>query len=77
MRLEGEKWQNYSTPFVDNIKKDNKENGTEILSITPASAKEKQELFDKLAEAGKKWNPETKQLEDIQWRAKKEINILL
>lgn len=40
-------------------------------SITPASAKEKQELFDKLAEAGKKWNPETKQLEDIRWRAKK------
>ena len=32
MRLEGEKWQNYSTPFVDNIKKDNKENGTEIPS---------------------------------------------
>ena len=39
-------------------------------SITPASAKEKQELFDKLAEAGKRWNPETKQLEDIRWRAK-------
>lgn len=36
-------------------------------SITPASAKEKQELFDKLAEAGKRWNPETKQLEDIRW----------
>lgn len=32
MRLEGEKWQNYSTSFVDNIKKDNKENGTEIPS---------------------------------------------
>lgn len=40
-------------------------------SIIPASESEKQELFNKLAEAGKKWNPETKQLEDIRWRAKK------
>lgn len=36
----------------------------------PASESEKQELFDKLAEVGKKWNSETKQLEDIRWRAK-------
>lgn len=30
MRLKGEKWKNYSTPFVDSIQKDCKENGTEI-----------------------------------------------
>lgn len=35
--------------------------------IIPASESEKQELLNKLAEAGKKWNPETKQLEDIRW----------
>lgn len=40
-------------------------------SIIPASESEKQELFDKLAKVGKQWNPETKQLEDIRWRAKK------
>ena len=40
-------------------------------SIIPASESEKQELFNKLAEVGKRWNPETKQLEDIRWRAKK------
>lgn len=32
-----------------------------------ATESEKQELFDKLAEVGKRWNPETKQLEDIRW----------
>lgn len=36
-------------------------------SIIPASKSEKQELFDKLAKVGKRWNPETKQLEDIRW----------
>lgn len=39
-------------------------------SIIPASESEKQELFNKLAEVGKRWNPETKQLEDVRWRAK-------
>ena len=38
--------------------------------ITRASIEEEKELFDKLVEAGKKWNPDTKQLEDIRWRAK-------
>lgn len=38
--------------------------------ISLASESEKQELFDKLAEVGKRWNEETKQLEDIRWRAK-------
>lgn len=35
--------------------------------IVPASDSEKQELFDKLAEVGKKWNPVTKQIENIRW----------
>lgn len=38
--------------------------------ITRASIEEEKELFDKLVEVGKKWNPDTKQLEDIRWRAK-------
>ena len=37
------------------------------LHIIPASESEKQELFNKLAEVGKRWNPETKQIEDIRW----------
>lgn len=40
--------------------------------LEEASESEKKELFDKLAEIGKKWNPETKQLEDIRWRADKD-----
>lgn len=39
-------------------------------SIILASESEKQELFDKLAEVGKRWNSETKQLEDIRWKPK-------
>lgn len=35
-----------------------------------ASESEKQELFDKLAEIGKRWNQDTKQLEDIRWKPK-------
>lgn len=37
--------------------------------IIPASESEKQELFDKLEKVGKRWNEETKQIEDIRWRA--------
>ena len=39
--------------------------------IRKASESEKQELFDKLKEVGKRWNEETKKLEDIRWRAEK------
>lgn len=39
--------------------------------VKKASETEKQELFSKLAEVGKRWNAETKQLEDIRWRAEK------
>lgn len=39
--------------------------------IIHASESEKKELFDRLARVGKYWNEETKQLEDIRWRAEK------
>lgn len=42
-----------------------------IRSIRPATEEEKKLLIDKLAEAGKKWNPDTKQIEDVRWRAEK------
>lgn len=58
--MEGKLW--YKSDIGGSYKKD---------SIYPALESEKQELFDKLAEVGKRWNPETKQLEDIRWRAKK------
>lgn len=35
-----------------------------------ATEEEKQELFNKLKEAGKRWNPDTKQLEDLRWKPK-------
>lgn len=37
--------------------------------VFPASESEKQELFDKLKKVGKRWNPDTKKIEDIRWRA--------
>ena len=39
--------------------------------IRPATDEEKQLLFDALAKEGKRWNPETKQIEDVRWRAGK------
>lgn len=39
--------------------------------LRPATEEEKQRLFDALAKEGKRWNPETKQIEDLpRWRAK-------
>ena len=39
--------------------------------MRPATDSEKQRLFDALAKEGKRWNPETKQIEDLpRWRAK-------
>lgn len=38
-------------------------------NIRPATEEEKKLLIDKLAEKGKKWNPETKRIEDVRWRA--------
>ena len=40
-------------------------------NVRPATDAEKQRLFDALAKEGKRWNPETKQIEDLpRWRAK-------
>lgn len=40
-------------------------------NVRPATDAEKQRLFDALAKKGKRWNPETKQIEDLpRWRAK-------
>ena len=40
-------------------------------NMRPATDDEKQRLFDALAKEGKRWNPETKQIEDLpRWRAK-------
>ena len=41
------------------------------LKVSPATEEEKKSLIDKLAEKGKKWNPETKRIEDVRWRAGK------
>ena len=38
--------------------------------IRPATEEEKKLLIDKLAEVNKRWNPNTKQIEDVRWRAK-------
>lgn len=41
------------------------------VGMCPATDAEKQRLFDALAKEGKRWNPETKQIEDLpRWRAK-------
>lgn len=38
---------------------------SEIAAIRPATDSEKQQLFDALAKEGKRWNPDTKQIEDL------------
>ena len=42
----------------------------DIKEIRPATEAEKKLLIEKLAEVGKRWNPNTKQIEDVRWRAK-------
>lgn len=39
--------------------------------IRPATEREKKILIDQLAKVNKKWNAETKRIEDVRWRAKK------
>ena len=41
----------------------------DIKEIRPATEAEKKLLIDKLAEVNKRWNPNTKQIEDVRWRA--------
>lgn len=38
-----------------------------IVELRPATEEEKKMLLDKLAENGKKWNAETKGIEEIRW----------
>ena len=42
---------------------------TNLRDIRPATDKEKQQLFDALAEQNKRWNAEKKVVEDVRWRA--------
>lgn len=41
-----------------------------ICKIMPATKKEKDMMLNHLASIGKRWNPETKTIEDVRWRAK-------
>lgn len=43
----------------------------DLRNIRPATEREKKLLIDKLAEINKKWNAETKQIENVRWRAEK------
>ena len=40
------------------------------LKVSPATEAEKKLLIEKLAKVNKRWNPNTKQIEDSRWRAK-------
>ena len=42
----------------------------DLREIRPATEREKKMMIDQLAEVGKRWNEETKQIEDARWRAK-------
>ena len=46
----------------------------EYQKIVPASVEEKQELFAKLKEANKYWNPEKLKIEEIKWKPKEGDN---
>ena len=41
----------------------------DLKEIRPATEREKKILIDQLAKVNKKWNPETKRIEDVRWRA--------
>lgn len=43
---------------------------SDIRDIRPATEREKKILIDQLAKVNKKWNEETKTIEDARWRAK-------
>ena len=42
----------------------------DLREIRPAAEREKKILIDKLAEVNKRWNEETRTIEDARWRAK-------
>lgn len=53
---------------LDNIKLDDYCNAQDTMR--PSTEEERQELLDALAKEGKRWNAETKQIEDLpRWRA--------
>ena len=43
----------------------------DLREIRPATEREKKILIDQLAKVNKKWDPNTKQIEDARWRAVK------
>ena len=43
---------------------------SDIKKIRPATEREKKILIDQLAKVNKRWNEETKAIEDVRWRAK-------
>ena len=60
---------NYITLSGDSISNDG---GWTTSNLRPATEEEKRRLFDALAKEGKRWNPETKRIEDLpRWRAEK------
>lgn len=42
----------------------------DLREIRPTTEREKKILIDQLAKVNKRWNPNTKQIEDVRWRAK-------
>lgn len=42
------------------------------LKVSPATEEEKKLLINKLAEKGKRWNEETRTIENVRWRAKED-----
>ena len=44
--------------------------GWNVNNFRLATPEEAQQLWDALAKQGKRWNPETKEVEPIRWRAK-------
>lgn len=40
-----------------------------VNNLRPATEEEKKLLIDQLSKVNKKWNPETKSIEDVRWRA--------
>lgn len=43
----------------------------DLRDIRPATEREKKILIDQLAKVNKKWNPGTKRIENVRWRAKR------
>lgn len=66
-----EKSRSYATLYATNSMEYSTYATFAMNIIRPATKKEKQRLFDALAEQNKRWNAEKKVVEDMRWRAKK------